>query len=194
MITAPVTAVDKDGSDTPEARRRKLIFTGCWATVGLALGVLLARLDGLPASVPVFVSPAGTPTEWAPTSVPMVTRIALMGAGQLGAATALAHGSWRGGYADWARLFQYMAIAVAAKTLAESISLAGTGTGWGETMAPALHAVTVLIVVAFLLSGIVMWRQGLLRHFPEINSLATRITLVLSAGVWLVFATIPYWW
>ncbi len=180
--------------DASAPRRLTVILTGCWATLALALGVLLARLGGLPESVPVFVSPMGTPTVWAPTSIPMVTRIALMGAGQLGAATALAHGSSRGGYGDWTRFFGYMAIAVAGKTLAESISLAGTATRWGETTGPALHGLTVLIVVAFLLSGLVMWRQGLLRQFPEIKSLGTRVTLVLSAGVWLAFATIPYWW
>jgi preprotein translocase subunit SecG len=174
--------------------RLTVIFTVCWATLALALGVLLARLGGLPESVPVFVSITGTPTVWAPTSIPMVTRIAFMGAGQLGVATALAYGSSRGGYADWTRLFGYMAIAVAGKTLAESISLAGTATAWGETTAPALHAITVLIVVAFLLSAIVMWRRGVLGRFPQITQLGTRVALVLSAGVWLVFATIPYWW
>jgi len=189
-----VTAVGRVGRDAAARRRLTVILTGCWATLALALGVLLARLGSLPESVPVFVSPMGTPTMWAPTSIPMVTRIAFMGAGQLGAAAALAHGSSRGGHADWARFFGYMAIAVAGKTLAESISLAGTATHWGETTAPALHAITVLIVVAFLLSGLVMWRKGLLRQFPEIKSSSTRLMLVLSAGVWLVFATIPYWW
>ncbi len=87
-----------------------------------------------------------------------------------------------------------MAIAVAGKTLAESVSLAGTGTGWGETLGPALHAITVLIVVAFLLTGTAMWRRGLLRRFPQIRNQGTRAMLVLSAGVWLLFATIPYWW
>jgi hypothetical protein len=87
-----------------------------------------------------------------------------------------------------------MAIAVASKTLAESISLAGTGTSWGEMTAPALHVITVLIVLAFLVSAVVMWRRGLLRQFPEIKSSNTRVALVFSASVWLVFATIPYWW
>lgn len=171
-----------------------MILTGCWATLALALGVLLARFDGLPESVPVFVSPSGTPTAWAPTSIPMVTRIAFMGAGQLGAATALALGSSRDACAGWVRLFEFMAIAIAGKTLAESISLAGTATGWGEATAPALHEITVFIVAAFLLSALVMWWRGLLRPFPEIRSSRTRVTMVLSVGVWLVFATIPYWW
>jgi hypothetical protein len=87
-----------------------------------------------------------------------------------------------------------MAIAIAGKTLVESVSLAGTGTGWGETTAPALHAITVLIVAAFLLSAVVMWRRSLRRQLPKITSLSTRVTAVLSVGVWLVFATIPYWW
>ena len=170
------------------------ILIACWATVVLALGVLLARLDGLPESVPVFVSLTGIPTTWAPKSFAMVTRIAFMGAGQLGAATALAHGSSQGGYADWARLFEYMAIAAAGKTLAESISLAGTATRWGERAAPALQAITILIVVAFLLSAVVMWRRSLLRQFPEIKSMNARVALVFSLAVWMVFATIPYWW
>ena len=171
-----------------------MILAACWATVVLALGVLLARLGSLPEFVPVFVSLTGTPTAWAPKSVPMVTRIAFMGAGQLGAATALVLGSSQGRHHGWARLFEYMAMAAAGKTLAESISLAGTATRWGVRAAPILQAITILIVVAFLLSAVVMWRRGLLRQFPDIKSLSTRVALVFSVTVWLVFATVPYWW
>ena len=169
MIIRVMAAVEKGGSDASEGRRQKVILGGCWATVVLALGCFLARLDGLPASIPVFVSPAGTPTEWAPTSMPMVTRIALMGAGQLGVAehsrTVLGEAAIQTGPAC-----SIPGDRGCGKTLAESLSLAGTGTGWGETMGPALHAITVLIVVAFLLTGIVMWRRGLLRRFPEMRS------------------------
>lgn len=171
-----------------------VVFGGCWATVGLALGVLLARLNGLPESVPVFVSPMGTPTMWAPTSIPMVTRIAIMGAGQLGAVTALARASREGGFSGWALFFELMAVAVASKTLAESVVLAGTGTAWGEMTSPALNAVTLVIVVTFLLSAALMWRRGLLKGFPEVTSSRTRATIVFSVALWLAFATIPYWW
>jgi hypothetical protein len=156
--------------------------------------VLLVRLNGLPESIPVFVSVLGTPTQWAPTSMVMVIRIAMMGVGQLGAVTALAHASNRGGYPGWDRFFRLMAVAVAAKTLAESVMLAGTGTAWGEATAPALQAITITIVVAFLLSAAWMWRRGILGRVPTVSGLRTQLTIVFSVGVWLTFATVPYWW
>jgi hypothetical protein len=179
------------------SRRRSpriAVFAVCWATVGLALGVLLARLNGLPESIPVFVSVLGTPTRWAPTSMVMVTRIAMMGVGQLGAVTALAHASEGGGYSGWDRFFRLMAVAIAAKTLVESVMLAGTGTAWGETTAPVLQAVTIVIVLAFLVSAAWMWRKGFLGRVPKVSGRRTQLTIVLSVGVWLTFATIPYWW
>ena len=178
----------------PHSKRSIAIFAVCWATVGVALCILLASLNGLPESVPVFVSVLGTPTRWAPTSIPMVTRIAMMGVGQLGAVTAFAHASGGGGYSGWERFFQLMAVAVAAKTLAESVMLAGTGTTWGEMTAPVLQAVTIVIVLAFLLSAVWMWRKGFLGKVPKLTGLRTQVTIVCSVGVWLAFATIPYWW
>ena len=178
----------------PRGNRAAVVFGGCWAAIGLALGILLARVNGLPESVPVFVSPFGTPTMWAPTSIPMVTRIAIMGAGQLGAVTALAHASRESGLSGWALFFELMAVAVASKTMAESVVLAGTGTAWGEMMSPALNAITIAIVVAFLLSAALMWRRGCLREFPEVRSSRARATIVCSVALWLAFATIPYWW
>jgi hypothetical protein len=178
----------------PHDRRSNRVFAACWVTVGLALGVLLAGLNSLPESVPVFVSVLGQPTTWAPTSIPMVTRIALMGVGQLGAVTALARASDAGGHSGWVRFFQLMAIAVAAKTLAESVMMAGTGTGWGEPTAPVLQAVTIGIVIAFLVSAGWMWRKGSLGQVPSVPGLPLQLTIVFSVGVWLAFATIPYWW
>ena len=118
----------------------------------------------------------------------------MMGVGQLGAVTALAHASGEGGYSGWERLFQLMAVAVAAKTLAESVMLAGTGSAWGETTAPVLQAATILIVLAFLLSAAWMWRKGFLGKVPEVTGVRTQVTIVVSVGVWFAFATIPYWW
>ena len=178
----------------PQSKRSIVVFVVCWATVGLALGVLLANLDGLPESVPVFVSVWGTPTRWEPTSIPMVTRVAMMGVGQLGAVTGLAHASRRGRYSGWERFFQLMAVAVAAKTLVESVMLAGTGTAWGVMAAPVLQAATIVIVMAFLLSAAWMWRKGFLGQAPSVTGLSTQVAIVFSVGVWLAFATIPYWW
>ena len=178
----------------PRSKPSAVVFAGCWATVALALAVLLARLNDLPDSIPVFVSLLGMPTRWAPTSIVMVTRVALMGVGQLGAVTALAHATDGGGSSGWDRFFRLMAVAVAAKTLAESVMLAGTGTPWGETTAPVLQAVTILIVLAFLLSAAWLWRKGLLGSVPRVSGLGTLLTIVFSIGVWFTFATIPYWW
>jgi len=124
----------------------------------------------------------------------MVIRIAMMGVGQLGAVTALAHASEGGGYPGWDRFFRLTAVAVATKTLTESVMLAGTGTAWGEATTPALQAVTIGIVLVFLLSAAWMWRKGFLGSVPTVSGLRTQLTIVFSVGVWLAFATVPYWW
>jgi hypothetical protein len=178
----------------PRSDRSVAILVACWTTVCVALGVLLASLNSLPESVPVFVSPMGTPTMWAPKSIPMVTRLAIMGMGQLGAVTGLALASNGGGYSGWARFFEVMAVAVASKTLVESVNLAGTGSAWGEMTAPALHAATIAIVVTFLVSALWMWRKGVFRGVPTVTSRRMRTAIVFSVAVWLAFATIPYWW
>ena len=178
----------------PRSDRSVAILVACWTTVCVALGVLLANLNSLPEFVPVFVSPLGTPTMWAPKSIPMVTRVAIMGMGQLGAVTGLALASNGGGYSGWARFFEVMAVGVASKTLVESVNLAGTGSAWGEMTAPALHAATIAIVVAFLVSVVWMWRKGVFRGVPTVTSLRMRTAIAFSVAVWLAFATIPYWW
>lgn len=174
--------------------RSGVVFAGCWAAIGLSLAILLACLNSLPESVPVFVTPMGTPTMWAPTSVLMVTRIALMGAGQLGAVTVLAHASSKSGHRGWTSFFELMAAAIGAKTLLESVTLAGTGTAWGEMTSPVLNAAIIAIVIAFLLSAGLIWRRGLLKNVPAVPSWGARATIVVSVAVWFAFATIPYWW
>ena len=120
---------------------------------------------------------------WAPKSIPMVTRVAIMGMGQLGAVTGLALASNGGGHSGWARFFEVMAVAVALKTLVES-----------AMTDPALHAATIAIVVAFLVSAVWMWRKGVFRGVPQVTSPRVRTAIVFSVAVWLAFATIPYWW
>ena len=51
-----------------------------------------------------------------------------------------------------------------------------------------------MIVLAFLLSAVWMWRKGFLGKVPKVTGLRTQVTIVFSVGVWLAFATIPYWW
>ena len=87
-----------------------------------------------------------------------------------------------------------MAVAVALKTLVESVNLAGTGTAWGAITDGALHAATIAIVVAFLVSAVWMWRKGVFRGVPQVTSPRVRTAIVFSVAVWLAFATIPYWW
>jgi hypothetical protein len=116
--------------------RLTILLTCCWAAIILSFCVLLARVDALPESIPVFVSLTGMPTMWAPTSIPMVTRIAFMGAGQLGAATLLARESSRASHADWARLFGYMAIAIAGKNARGKYQPGGHGHRVGQDDGP----------------------------------------------------------
>ena len=173
------------------------VFIAAWTAVTLATVILVGALDHLPSSVPVFQTFMGTPTMWAPKSIPMVTRIALMGAGQLGAVTALArHVSWSGP-SGWTRLLKGMALAVGAKTLVESIGFAGTATTWGETVGSVLNIVTILIVVAFLAFVVAIWRSGALTQLPRGGTRGAWGTIGLiglSLGLWVTFATIPWWY
>lgn len=158
----------------------------------MALGLLLIRFNDLPASVPVFVSLLGTPTAWAPTSFVMVARIPLMGAGQLMAVTAMRYGS--AATPAWRDFFQWMAAAIAAKTVLESVMLAGTGTRWGHAADGWLHALTILIVAAFIAFAVMSWHKGALRQVPALAGTPARLAVAAGIALWFAFATIPYWW
>jgi len=164
------------------------VFTACWTAIAAALGLLLIRLPNMPESVPVFVTILGTPTSWAPTSFATVARVPLMGAGQLLAVTGLARGS--AASARWTRFFNWMAIAIAGKTVLESVMLAGTGTAWGDMTLGALQGLALLTVGAFVIYALVSWRRGLFSEVPALVSLSARLAVVLGVAVWAVFAGI----
>lgn len=167
------------------------VLTACWTAIGIVLGLVLTRLDDLPATVPVFVSLLGTPTRWEPTSFATVARVPLMGAGQLLAVTALVYGSTAS--PRWVRFFQWMAVAIAAKTVIESVMLAGTGTSWGEATSLGLQVLTILTVAAFVIYAVASWRRGLFSDVPDLPGAAARVTVALGIALWLACATIPYW-
>lgn len=167
------------------------LLTACWTAIGMALGLLVIRLDQLPATVPVFVSLLGTPTRWEPTTFATVARVPLMGAGQLLAVTALAYGSTAS--PRWLRFFHWMAVAITVKTVLESIMLASTGTSWGEATALGLQVLTILTVATFVIYAVVSWRQGLLADVPDLPGASARVTVGLGLALWLACATIPYW-
>ena len=174
-----------------EQRTAVRLLTACWTAIGMALGLLVIRLDELPATVPVFVSLTGAPTRWEPTSFATVARVPLMGAGQLLAVTALIYGSMAS--PRWLRFFYWMALAITVKTVVESVMLAGTGTSWGESTALGLHVFTILTVVAFVIYAVASWRRGLLADVPDLPGAAARVTVGLGLALWLACATIPYW-
>ena len=174
-----------------EQRTAVRVLTACWSAIGMALGLLVIRINELPDTVPVFVSLLGTPTRWEPTSFATVARVPLMGAGQLLAVTALVYGSMAA--PRWLRFFYWMAVAITVKTVVESVMLAGTGTSWGEATALGLHIFTILTVAIFVIYAVASWRRGLLANVPDLPGAAARVTVGLGLALWLACATIPYW-
>lgn len=174
-----------------EQRTAARVLTACWSAIGMTLGLLVIRLDELPATVPVFVSLLGTPTRWEPTSFATVARVPLMGAGQLLAVTALVYGSTAS--PRWLRFFHWMAVAITVKTVIESLMLAGTGTSWGEATSLGLQVLAILTVATFVIYAVVSWQRGLLADVPDLPGAAARVTVALGIAMWLAFATVPYW-
>ena len=177
---------------SPRSDRSVPILVGCWTTVCMALGVLLASMDSLPESAGVratdghaddvgaAIDPDGDPhRDHGDGAIRRRdgprTRVEWRQAFRLGAF--LRGNSGRGRFQDAggerdARRYRNRL---------------------GAITAPALHAATIAIVAAFLVVAVWMWRKGVLRGVPQVTSRRTRAAIAFSLAVWLAFATLPYW-
>ena len=164
-------------------------LTFCWAALGAALGLVMTRAGDFPESVPAYVSPLdGSGTHWVPSTLPLVTRIPLMGVGQLLAVSALAQGATSPG---WLSFFRWLAIAITVKTWLETLSLAIVGTAANDTLGQPLHLLTVLIVAMFVVYAIVAWRRGRLTAVPDIKGRARWLGVGIGIALWLACAMLP---
>ena len=171
-------------------RRLSRTLTFCWAATGAAIGLVVTRLGQFPESVPTYVSPLdGSPTGWAPGVLPIVARVPLMGAGQLLVVSSLAYGAFLS--AGWLEFFGWLAIAITAKTWAETVSLVIVGTDAESAAALPLHVLTLVIVAAFLGYALISWRRGRLAAPPTI--VGSRVWVGVGTGIalWLACAMLP---
>ena len=162
-------------------------------TIVVSLIVAFARYGAMPEAVPAFVSLSGEPTAWMPKSLLAVGRVPLMGAGQLLAVTALDRFRTASpSTTAWPRFFRGLAIAVAAKTLLESVAISGTGTAWGHAMTLPLQAATISVVLAFIVYAARLWRAGLLEAMPTVAPRVMYVQLAIGVALWLALALAPY--
>jgi hypothetical protein len=174
------------------AKSTMLIFICAWATVFIGAAFLGARLQNLPASIPVYRTFLGAPTRLAPKSLISVLRVPMMGAAQLGAVSVLAIEAWRGSDAGWMRFWTGLAVAIAVKTALEAAVLIGLGTRWGATWSPALNAATIAVIVTFLGWAARLWSRGNIGgQLPIAATSGISVLLLLCAHIAL--ATWPLW-
>lgn len=147
--------------------------------------VLFASYDTLPDSVVVYRSPWADGSTMGPRSFVTVGRIAVMGSGQLGAATAMAFAS-RGSLA-WERFWRWLGLVAGVKTLLECVTLV---TPQGTGIERGLSLSTFAAVGAFALTAAWWWRRGELRAHRSITGPA-RIGLIASIALWAVAAVVP---
>lgn len=147
--------------------------------------VLAFGYASLPENVVLYRPPWADAPMTGPKSFLTVGRIALMGVGQLGAATAMVfatHGSAR-----WERFWRWLGLVAGVKTAIESVALVAPselGLDHAFTMA------TIGVVAAFLVMAVRWWRRGELREHPRLDG-APRVWLVAALGLWAAFAIAP---
>ncbi len=134
----------------------------------------------MPDNVALYRLPwAGGPTL-GPKSVFTVGRIAWMGVGQLGAATAMCLASRSS--AGWERFWGWLGLSAGAKTLLECMSFVLPE---GSLSQRATLTLTFAVVFAFAGTALWWWRRGELRARPRITG-HLRIWLVVSLALWAV--------
>lgn len=154
-----------------------------WALVVLGAVVLVLGYSSLPGTVVLYRPPwADVPTT-GPKSFLTVARIALMGVGQLGAATAMAFATR--GSSCWERFWRWLGLVAGVKTALECVSLVAPA-----SLDRAFTLVTLVVVAAFVVMAARWWRSGGLRDHPRLVGLP-RVWLFASLGLWAVFAIAP---
>jgi hypothetical protein len=156
-----------------------------WAFVLVGAVVLLVGYRSIPEAVVLYRPPwAGAPTT-GPKSFLNVGRIALMGVGQLGAATAMVFTSRTS--APWGRFWRWLGLVAGVKTLLECVDLL---VPQGSPAERALTLSVFAVVGLFALGAVWWWRRGDLRAHPPVHA-ASRTWLLISLAFWAVFALAP---
>lgn len=147
--------------------------------------VLLASYAALPDSVVLYRPPWADAPTTGPKSLVTVGRIASMGAGQLGAANAMAFASH--GSLSWERFWRWLGLVAGVKTLLECAAFV---TPQGTTLERTLSLSTFAVVGVFALTAAWWWRRGELGPHRSISG-PSRIGLIASITLWALSAAAP---
>lgn len=156
-----------------------------WGLVVIGAVVLVLGYESIPGAVVLYRPPwADAPTIGAKSFL-TVGRIALMGVGQLGAATVMVLSSR--GSAPWERFWRWLGLVAGVKTLLECVALLMPH---GSPAEQALTLSTFAAVGLFALRSVWWWRRGDLRAHPALTG-GPLIWLLASLALWAVFAIAP---
>lgn len=158
-----------------------------WVLVMIGAVVLLVGYRSIPAVVVLYRPPWADAPTIGPKSLLTVGRIALMGVGQLGAATAMVLASR--GSASWGRFWSWLGLVAGGKTLLECVGLLMPHESLAEQTLPLA---TLALVGLFALRAAWWWRCGDLRAHPPLTD-GPRTWLLASLALWAVFALAPRW-
>jgi hypothetical protein len=160
--------------------KTRLLVLG-WMLVVAGAAVLFQRYESMPSLVPGYRM-AFHEATWLPKSFLSVGRIAAMGAGQVGAATAMAHATRASD--RWRRLWQWCAVTAGAKTFIECIGFAARD----PRVDAATFVATALIAVGAVVAALIAWRR--LGAPPPVTSRA-RVAVTVSLLLWGGLAVLP---
>ena len=135
-----------------------------------ALGLLVIRLDELPATVPVWAALLAR----RPDGTHIIRHRRPRAAHGRGTTARGLRPRLRELTASprWLRFFHWMAVAVTVKTVLESVMLAGTGTSWGQATALGLQVLTILTVATLSSGAAASWQQGGFADVPDLPGAA----------------------
>jgi hypothetical protein len=169
------------------ALRRDLVrvLAAAWGAVAVGAVVLAVRYPNLPQTVVLYRPPWADAPIIGARSFVTVGRIALMGVGQLGAATAMVFAS-RAARA-WERFWTWLGLVAGVKTLLECASFV---LPQGSTLERALTFVTIAVVALFGLTAVRWWRRGELQAPPRLEG-RPRVWLLAALALWAAFAVAP---
>jgi len=172
----------------------KTALVVAWSGVVVGALLLALRYDELPGLIPVYRDASGHPAVFATKSAPAVFRIAVMGAGQVGASTVMWLHARANRSAGWAKFWVYAALAGAAKTLVECVQYASLGTPLARQSATLWFVAALLPVLVFLaLAAHLWWTKQLSTRAAAGLGLRRIVALCAWLGLWLMFATLPKW-
>jgi len=161
------------------------LLAAAWATIALGGFVLAVGYERIPAEVVLYRPPGTEAPLTAPKSLLTVGRIAFMGAGQLGAATALVAAARES--SGWRRFWLGLGVVAATKTLLECIGFVATPESATER---ALTIATFAVVGLFIVSALGAWRRRKLGPHPLLAG-TPRFALLVSVAFWAAFALGP---